>query len=153
MAVNQRAVEAALPVDADVVIDTAPIIAYLEGGQPITPVAELLIDDFIRPGRNGGIVCAISVTELFVGVERAGRGDAELLDFLHRFPNLRCVDVDFGLARRAAGLRARTGLKVPDALIISTAAYHAAGAIATNDDDWTKKCPELRILTLSKFVV
>lgn len=133
-------------------LDTAPLIAYLEGGQKITPAVKVLMDAWVHDGRNTALISVISASKLLVGPKRAGRGEADVVDFLKHYPNVMCIDVDFAIAQDAAQLRASTKLKMPDALIIATGASRGAGAIVTNDRAWTTLCPSLPIVTLGDFV-
>jgi predicted nucleic acid-binding protein len=151
VAVDVAKLEAAIPPKTSIVLDATPLIAYFDGREALSPVANLLIDGWIQSGRNTGIVSVVSVAELLVGPRRAGRGEADVLDFLKHFPNLDCADVDFAIADAAATLRASTNLKMPDALIIATGKHLGAGAIATNDRAWKTLCPSLPIITLSEY--
>jgi len=151
LGLKRRALGDAIPAGAQIVLDTSPLIAYLEGSQGISEAATLLIDDWIRNGRNRGVVSTVSALELFVGVERStGPGADNLLDFLLQFPNLETIAVDLDIAREAAKVRASTRLKAPDAIIIATAKKTSA-TIATNDREWSKRCPALPIVTLDDF--
>jgi predicted nucleic acid-binding protein len=127
------------------------LIAYLEGRQRITPLATLLIDGWIRAGRNAGVVSTVSAMELMVGPLRQLKPIGDLSDFLERFPNLACVELSLEDARAAASLRASTSLKTPDALLIGTAAARGLGAIVTNDATWQKVSP-VRVITLDDFL-
>ena len=140
-----------MPPDTVVVIDTAPVIAYLEGSLDITPAAAVVFDEWIVKGRNNAVLSAITVAELLVGPKRSGSGLQPLRDFLLTFPNLRCVDVTVAIADDAATVRASTPIKMPDALIIATATNYNAHLI-TNDFDWEKYCPSSPIATLQRFV-
>jgi predicted nucleic acid-binding protein len=127
-------------------IDTPVLVAYLEAGQEITEAATLLIDDWVQSGRNRAFVSAISAMELLVAPLRAKQSVDEYLDFLLRFSNLECVPVDIAVAEEAASLRARLGIKPPDALIIGTAIAVDADTIVTNDRAWMKLSPKPVIL-------
>jgi predicted nucleic acid-binding protein len=127
-------------------IDTPVLIAYLEAGQEITEAATLLIDDWVQSGRNRAFVSAISAMELLVAPLRAKQSVDEYLDFLLRFSNLECVPVDIAVAEEAASLRARYGIKPPDALIIGTAIAVDADTIVTNNRAWMKLSPKPVIL-------
>jgi len=134
-----------------VLLDTNVLIAYLDGGQTITEAASLIIDRWIRHGRNRAIVSAVSAMELLAGPIRAQRGLDDAMDFLTRFPNLRTTPVDLAAARHGAEIRARHRLKPPDSLIIGTAIAARADAIVTNDGKWSSTCP-VRVITLGEYV-
>lgn len=63
----------------------------------ITSLATLLIDQWIRDGRNRAVIGMVSAMELLVGPMRAGRGYDDVVDFLVRFPNVQTVPLDFSL--------------------------------------------------------
>jgi len=146
LGVDRARFAASLPKGCTPLIDTSVLIAYLEGGLATTEAATLLIDDWVRSGRNRAIVSAVSAMELLVGPLKAERAVDEYLDFLRRFPNLRCVPVDVAAAGQAASLRSRYGLKPPDALIVGTAMAFGADAIVTNDLSWMKVSPKPVVL-------
>jgi predicted nucleic acid-binding protein len=151
LGVNTTKLEAGLSPGTTLVIDTCVLIAYLEGGQPISDVARLLVDDWVYSGRNRGFFSSVSAMELLVGPLKSQRPIDEYLNFLQRFPNLECVPVDTRVAIQAATLRAAHRLKPPDALIVGTALAIDAAAIVTNDDDWPKTLPK-PIVRLSDYL-
>ncbi len=103
MGVDAVALERAIPRDESILLDTNVLIAYLEGGQAITDAATLIIDDWVRSGRNQARIGMVSVMEMLVGPERAGRGANDLVDFLTRFPNLIvCRSISLRPPRRRA---------------------------------------------------
>ena len=68
------------------------------------------------------MVSVVNYSEVLIGPLRsAGRAGAETVDaMLVRF-GIETIQVDRALARRAAAVRARTGLKLPDAYALATA--------------------------------
>jgi len=81
------------------------------------------------------ITSALTLTEILVCPLRAGRSDlAEAYrDLFAHFPGLAVLPVDTDVAATAAALRARHGLRTPDALHLATA--HRAGATAFVSED------------------
>jgi predicted nucleic acid-binding protein len=67
------------------------------------------------------------------------------------FPHLTLADVTRDVARRAAQLRARYGLRPADALHVATALVHAATAFVTNDRQLTRLAPLLDIIVLEDY--
>lgn len=150
MGVDAAALERAIPRHESILLDTNVLIAYLEGGQAITDAARLIIDDWVRSGRNQALIAMVSVMEVLVGPERAGRGTSDVVDFLTHFPNISCVPLGFPSAAAAASIRAQTGLKPPDALIVGTAIASVASVIVTNDGAWAGKSSK-PVVTLSDY--
>ena len=61
----------------------------------------------------------MTLSEVLVGPIRAGR--AEVVEQMLARLSIETGAVDAGLARRAAAVRARTGLRLPDAYVLATA--------------------------------
>jgi predicted nucleic acid-binding protein len=132
-------------------LDTNVLIAYLEGGQHVTDVATLIIDEWVRDGRNRAAIGMVTAMELLVGPMRAGRPYDDVADFLTRFPNVQTVSLDFSAALHAAKVRAQHGLKPPDSLIIGTGISIGVEVIVTNDGKWKGKS-SIPVVTLSDYV-
>lgn len=80
----------------------------------------------LAPGTRR-LVCAVNYTEVLIGPLR--RGAQEIVErMLVRF-GIETITVDMGLAQRAASVRARTDLRLPDAYALATAihAEHRGG--------------------------
>ncbi len=69
------------------------------------------------------LLCAVNYAEIMVGPVRAGRQAQELVSQMLVQFNIETIMVDMGLAGRAAAVRARTGLKLPDAFALATALH------------------------------
>lgn len=135
---TRATLEASIPAGATIVLDSSAILAYLDGGEPVSPVAATVIDQFVATGRNEAVVSAVTVTEALVRPMRAGSASAiELVDaFLRHFAGLRVEPVSYEIAREAARIRAVTALRTPDATILATAAVTGARSVVTNDGRW-----------------
>jgi predicted nucleic acid-binding protein len=151
LGVDRARLASALPKDCLLLIDTSVLIAYLNAGEEISEVATLLIDQWVRTGRNRAVISAISAMEMLVGPLRANEPLDDYLDFIQRFPHLDCVPADVAVAKQAAMVRARHGVRPPDALIIGTAVAVGADAIVTNDARWTIASPKPTVV-LSDYV-
>ena len=77
----------------------------------------------LEPGTRR-LVSAVNYTEVLIGpLQQAGPAGAETVDaMLGRF-GIETIQVDMALARRAAAVRARTRLKLPDAYALATAIH------------------------------
>jgi predicted nucleic acid-binding protein len=151
LGVDRAALERKIKPAAIVLLDTNVLIAYLEGGQQVTEIATLIVDEWVRNGRNRAIIGMVTAMELLVGPMRAGRGYRDAEDFLLRFPNVETAPLDFRAAFHAAEVRARHGLKPPDSLIIGTGIALGVDVIVTNDGKWDGKSP-VSVATLSDYV-
>jgi predicted nucleic acid-binding protein len=135
--VSRASLEAAVPPHAEILLDTSVVLAYLNAGEAASPAATVVIDDFVRTGRNRATISAVSVAETLVRPFDAGPAALGIVDaFLLHFPNLTVSSIDYAIAREAARLRAQTGLQTPDALIIATALGAGIGFVIANDAKW-----------------
>jgi predicted nucleic acid-binding protein len=126
-------------------LDTTSLIAYLNGGEDVTPLATHVVDECVRSGRNPAIISMVSVMEVLVRPLRLGvTGPYQhLMDFLTRFPNLHALQVDLVVAQEAASVRAAHRLSAPDALIVATGIVGQVHHRVTNDADWVRKLQQL----------
>jgi predicted nucleic acid-binding protein len=72
--------------------------------------------------------------------------------FINHFPNLKIVDIDKNIALQAAQIRAKTGLKLPDALIIASARAFGCVLIGT-DTQWEQKSLGIKFLNIKKHLL
>ncbi len=111
-----------------VVLDSNIIIDYLQGRHQ---AARLLLS--YRDDKIHTLISIITLIEVLVGIadqEKRERVKQWLLDFS---PIHVCLDI----AEKAIELRKRYGLRVPDAIIASTARCHQ-GILVTRDRDFHK---------------
>lgn len=95
------------------------------------------------------LLSAVNYTELLIGSFRsAGPGGADTVDqMLNRF-SIETIHVDMDMARRAATVRARTNLRIPDAFAVATAIHaekrgHGDVRIESFDEDVRKAFADL----------
>ena len=108
---------------AVVVFDADVLIAYLGRDEPNHRKAVILMRAALEPGIRR-LLSAVNYTEILVGPLRAGgSAAAETVDaMLVRF-GIETIQVDMALAQRAASVRARTNLLLPDAYAVATAIH------------------------------
>ncbi len=70
------------------------------------------------------MISAVNYTEVLIGpLRHAGKAGADTVEaMLVRF-GIEMIQVDMALAQRAAAVRVRTGLKLPDAYALATAIH------------------------------
>lgn len=142
---SRGALERALPAGDRLLLDAAVLVAYLDGSEPVSRVATCVVDEFVRDGRNEGLVSMVTVMELLVRPLRRGpAGYRHALDFLTNFPHLRPVVVDLPVAQEAASLRATHNFRPPDALTIASGLVYQVGHLVTNDGDWKTRLTPIR---------
>jgi predicted nucleic acid-binding protein len=117
-----------------IALDANVFIYQLEGNERYLPLTDEIFSWLERPNSRG-ITSTITMTELLVQPYRAS--DEERVDkfyaLLSVYPNLDWIAPNFEIADLAARIRARHGLRTPDALQAATAAYTSATAFFTND--------------------
>jgi predicted nucleic acid-binding protein len=70
------------------------------------------------------LVSAVNYTEVLIGpLQHAGPAGADTVDAMFVRFGIETIHVDMALARRAAAVRIRTRLKLPDAYAIATAIH------------------------------
>jgi predicted nucleic acid-binding protein len=126
---------------------------FLNGEEPY--LSRVLVPLFARvqAGEASVIASAITEAELLVRPERAGdQGAIQRIGDLLSEPGIEVVDVTRRMARLAARLRARNSLKLPDAIIVSTAIETRCQAIVGNDHDWAKQPVDVTYILLDDLV-
>jgi predicted nucleic acid-binding protein len=122
-----------------VLIDTNVWLYHLEGNAQFGEAAAELIGDLER-GSFKGVASELTLMELQVRPLQLKRQDIadkyELL--LDHFPNLVLAPITRDILAYAAVLRAKYGLKTPDAIILSTGVRHGATLAFSNDKLWQK---------------
>lgn len=139
-------------------LDTTSLIAYLDQGERISPLATHLVDDMVFRGRNAAAISMLSVSEVLVRPLRRGATEPyhHVMDFLAGFPNLRLLPVDLAVAQEAASLWAAFRLSMADSLIVATGIVAQAHHLVTNDADWQRKLQpissRIRVCLLSQHL-
>ena len=79
----------------------------------------------------------MTVEEILVRPFRAGSAAVATTEgFLRHFADIGLVAVTYEVAREAARIRAVTGLRTPDALVIASAVAASMDVVVTNDRAW-----------------
>jgi len=108
---------------AIVVFDADVLIAYLGRDDAHHAEAVDRVRRALEPGTRR-LVSAVNYTETLIApLEAAGAAGAETVDAMFVRFGIETIQVDMALARRAAAVRARTKLKLPDAFALATAIH------------------------------
>ncbi|NWG53972.1 MAG: PIN domain-containing protein [Hydrogenophilaceae bacterium] len=133
-----------LPEGALLLVDTAPIIYWLEDSpafaQRFAPLFEL--------HAKGGVsfaVTTITIAEVLTGPLQHG-DDALARRYRVVLESWRVVELSAGIAEDAVRLRARLGLKLADAMQAASAPAINADALVTHDRD-VQRLDGLRVLS------
>ncbi len=127
-----------LPPRGRVTVDTAPIIYVLED-HPEFAARYAPLFEGAESGNYELVISSVTLLEVLTGPLRTG--DEKLADqyrkTLTTAPTLRVVALDSALAHRAARIRARSRLRLADAVQMATALESSSIALVTHDRDFT----------------
>ena len=114
-----------------VAVDSGMIMALFDAGDVHHAWSVEQIQEIVTT-RHVIVISALTVAEVLVRPAQAGAADAVRADLMSLRP--RIVDVDADIAARAAELRAsRSGLRLPDAIIVATALFAQCDYLVTTD--------------------
>jgi predicted nucleic acid-binding protein len=125
-----------LPVGALLLIDSAPIIYTLEAN----PQFAARFTPVFQRHANGELLIAITtitIAEVLTGPLKAGE-EALAKRYRNVLEAWQVVELNAEIAESAARLRARYGLKLPDAIQLASALAINADALITHDRDFSK---------------
>lgn len=116
------------------VVDTAPIIYWLEGHPRL---AERFAPAFgaAESGNALIVISTVTLAEVLAGPLRAGNEllTAQYREALTRSPGWQVMPVDGDVAVQAARVRTAYRLRLPDAIQVATAIRAGAAALVTHD--------------------
>lgn len=132
-------------------IDTPPLI-YLVERNPVYFARMLGIADFIEWAQLQAITSVVTLTEILVQPLRLGNTDRaqEYHDILFERHNYTMDSITAEIAISAAAIRARYGLRTPDAIHAATAIKSDCDAILTNDRHF-RRVEFLNVLLLDEL--
>ena len=105
---------------AVVVFDSDVLIGFLSAHDPHHRAAVERVGAALAPGTRR-LLCAVNYAEILIGPIGAGVHE-RVKTMLTQF-GVETIQVDTALAERAAAVRARTNLKLPDAFALATAIH------------------------------
>ena len=127
-----------LPPRGRIVVDSAPIIYLLEDHADFAPHYATLFER-AEAQHYELVISTVTLVEVLTGPLRGG--DEALAGqywaTLTSPPTWRVVDLNAAIAYRAARIRARSRLRLPDAVQMATALETASTALVTHDGDFS----------------
>lgn len=131
-----------------VALDTSVWIYHFEGSAAYGRAADSILEA-VSAGAVAAVASELVLLELLVAPLKKGAQDVadEIEMALLHFPHLQLAPVTRAVLVRSAEIRARYGLRTPDAIMVATAIEAGASLAVTNDRDW-KKVQEIEILLL-----
>jgi uncharacterized protein len=134
-----------------VALDTSIFIYHFEDHPRYRDLTDRILGTISR-GKCRAVASELTLLELLVRPLQLERQDVadEYEALLSHFPNLELVPLSRQVVLWAAALRARYGLRTPDALILATAMFQGATLVITNDRQW-KRVEEVKVAFLDDF--
>lgn len=129
-------------------LDTSPLIYWIEDHPSYVPVIEPIFHS-IHQGRNAAISSFLTLLEILVRPMQLKRRDLvfKYKEFILHDSNLTLVNLEAEACESAAFLKAKYGLKTPDAVQLGIAHAQKADLFLTNDHQ-LKKIREVRVVLL-----
>lgn len=108
----------------------------------------------IEKGSYYGVTSVLLLTEVLTKPLKENDDKLVVLykTFIKNFPNLTVREIDYKISVKAASLRAKYGLRTPDAIFIATAIKEGAQAFITNDIR-LRKVTELDFIILNDYII
>jgi uncharacterized protein len=110
--------------------------------------------DWVDSGALQCVVSAVLVAEMCAGYHAAGElsDKDDFLTHVVSSQNYEIMELSTGLADEAGRVRAATGLRLPDAIIVSSALKGGAECLISNDLSLKKAMGSIRVVTAKEFV-
>jgi len=136
-----------------VVLDTNIFLNVKNREEPYFEPSRRVLDA-VDEGELQAVVSVVSIAELCSGYYMAGDegGKQTLIMHLASSKGYRIVDLDLRLADRAGRIRAETGLRLPDAIILASGLARAASCIVTHDEEFKKAEGHLEVVTSQELI-
>lgn len=127
---------AELPEGALLLMDSAPIVYFLERHPEFAPIFKPLFEAH-SAGRLRFAVTTVTIAEVLTGPLQAG-DEALAARYRAVLESWDVVDLNADIAASAARLRASLHLKLPDAVQVASALAINADALVTHDRDFSR---------------
>lgn len=138
----------------NIMLDTNAIIYFLDGTPNLIDLM-LAFFELVEQDRLKVTLSVINEAELLVKPYRENNSSAiEAVNFfLEEFPNLKISLLNREISRQAAKIRAESGLRLPDAMILATAINNHCDLLLGNDVELMQKASSyLPTIILSEYV-
>lgn len=124
----------------NIMLDTNAIIYFLDGTPDLIDLM-LALFELVEQDRLKVTLSVINEAELLVKPYRENNTAAiEAVNFfLEEFPNIKISPLNREISRQAAKIRAESGLRLPDAMILATAINNHCDLLLGNDIELMQK--------------
>jgi len=136
-----------------VVLDTNIFLNVKNREEPYYESSKRVLDA-VDDGRLHAVVSVVSIAELCAGYYSVGDegGRQEMIMHLLSSKDFSIVELDVKLADAAGRIRAETGLRLPDAIIVASGLERGATYIVTHDEEFRKGKRYLGAVTSQELV-
>lgn len=133
-------------------LDTQVLIYHLEDVPPYGQLTTHLLAE-AAAGAFQLLLSVVTLSEILVKPWQEGDADRarRIRVALEAMPGIQFAGITTAVAADAAALRGRTGLPLPDALIVGSVVDRGAQVIVTNDRAWRAKKLPCRVLLLDEY--
>jgi len=138
----------------NIMLDTNAIIYFLDGTPDLFDLMRALFE-LVEQDRLKITLSVISEAELLVKPYREKNSTSieAVSFFLEEFPNLKINLPNMEISRQAAKIRAESGLRLPDAMIVATAINTQCDLLLGNDIGLMQKASSyLPTIILSEYI-
>jgi len=135
-----------------VILDTNVLLKVYNREPGHESVVEIL--DQVETGKTMAAISTVTIAEVAVGYHTSG-DEAGLKNFILRLRSTgeyAIVDVDIELAGLAGKIRAKTGMRLPDAIIAASGVISGASHVITEDKKFKKASSFIASLTPEEFL-
>jgi predicted nucleic acid-binding protein len=139
-------------VGLNVSVDTNIFVGVLNKESLSASSKEIL--DRIDSGSLSCVVSTVVIAEMCAGYHLAGetKEKDDFLTHLQGSQNYDIIELSVGIADQAGRIKAATGLKLPDAIIVASAVKGDSECLITNDESLKKAEKFIRVVTSKEFV-
>jgi len=133
--------------------DTMVFIYHLEDHSVYAPLTTPIFEAW-EAGKNIGVTSVITLMEILVLPKRLGKAKLarDYRELLLTYPNLLIVGIDAKTVDIASDLRAKYGIRTPDALQLAAAVQAGASGFITNDARFKQVDEGIEIILLDDFI-
>ncbi len=132
-------------------LDTAPVVYYVEEDARYLPRVDIVFER-VDSGAAIAVTSPVTLAECLVMPIRKGQRELQqaFIDLVVSGSNVDFLSIDQPIAERAADLRARYNLPLPDALQVAAAIASGCDGFLTNDAA-LKRISEIDVLVLDEL--
>jgi predicted nucleic acid-binding protein len=133
-------------------LDTNVFVSVLNK-EPSSPDSRKILDR-IDSGSLDCVVSTLVIAEMCAGYHMAGQIQEkdDFLTHLEASQSYEIVEVSTGVADLAGRIKAQTGLKLPDAIVVASAMKGGAELLVSNDESLKKAAGFIGVLSSREFV-